>query len=117
MAALSEAKVRQNKTRLMVRREVGRLMDISKSGLPPIYSEKPVFSPWEDFLCDYWPDYPWNPVHMLHTLEAVTSDPEWQAAADAVRIKHGYDFKREHYECIASLRNPNDEAYAFGEAL
>lgn len=82
----------------VVQREVVRLEEILKNGLPACYKT------FDQFLFDFFPDFSWN-QDSLDEYAALLADTEWCALAEQVKAKYGYDFKEE----IILALNDNEE--------
>ena len=78
----------------IVQREKARLRKLLQEGLHPIYEGK-----FEDFLCDFYPDFSWNAV-LYDELQACLDDPEWIVLAVEVKQKWGFDFRKDMQEGV-----------------
>lgn len=68
-------------------RELARLQKILDKGLAPCYDD------FQDFLCDWGPDFSWTPAATIIQLDELLASQEWLALAEQVKVAHGHDFK------------------------
>lgn len=73
----------------VVRRECKRMRCLIVLDLHPAYSD------FDDFLCDYFPDFSWNQEEFVKDVNAVLADPYWQSLAADLKAGRGYDFVHE----------------------
>lgn len=81
-------------TASLVAGEVWRMRVLLKFGLHPVYDK------FSDFLCDYFPDFSWNPEQFKRDVAAVLADPQWQQLAAEIKAQRGWDFVHELNEAL-----------------
>lgn len=81
-------------------REVKRLEKILALGLHPCYMD------FDEFLCDFYPDFSWNSKDCNAELRMLLADPEWMGLAAQVLEARGMDFVS---ELQRALEQPEEE--------
>jgi len=70
-------------------REIKRMRCIIALGLHPVYDS------FDDFLCDYFPDYSWNPVSFRQDMDTILGNETWLMLARELKAVRGYDFEEQ----------------------
>lgn len=65
------------------------LQDVGERGVPDCY--KTV----SEFMCDFWPDLPWDAVGQALVVRLMLADPRWPTIAIAVQGSIGIDLQRQ----------------------
>ena len=61
------------------------LVDVSERGLADCYDD------FNDFLCDFWPDFSWNPEACQAEVTAVLADSRFQCIIPNLNAEWGID--------------------------
>ena len=68
-------------------REIKRMRKIIAIGLHPVYDD------FNDFLCDYFPDFSWNPASFKQDMNTILGNQTWLMLAAELKAARGFDFE------------------------
>lgn len=71
------------------KRRLKDLQVIARVGLDPAYANP------EEWLHDFWPDFPWDKRSCDATIKHLRANPKWPELARALEAKIGYDVDAE----------------------
>jgi len=86
----------------ILEREIARMESILKDGLPACYSD------FEDFLCDYGPDFSWTSEVTIIQLDELLASARWLELAEQIKTSSGFDFFKVITEWKAEELSEND---------
>lgn len=79
----------QDSIPVLAENQILHLVEIAEKGLPDCYDS------FEDFLCDFWPDFSWTPKECIPEIKAVLADPRFKTIVPVLKETWNVDMEEE----------------------